>query len=113
MTATKLFPSGAWQVSDVIAGQLVTRQYYGFSRRKAIEEFNGEMAICYPENYTPAQLIKAGVWNLPCGFSLAKPFRERLPHYRSCKHGYCQARLQASEKIAVVLRKAMRKSPKP
>ncbi len=42
MTATKLFPSGAWQVSAIISGCLVLRTYYGYTKREAIAEFKSE-----------------------------------------------------------------------
>ena len=43
MSVTKLFPSGAWQVSDIINGHLVRRVYYGYTKRGAIEAFKGEV----------------------------------------------------------------------
>jgi len=30
---------GAWRVSDVIDGQLETRQYFGYTKREAVEAF--------------------------------------------------------------------------
>jgi len=39
MTATKLFPSGAWEVSDIIGGYRVHKVYYGYSKREAMREF--------------------------------------------------------------------------
>ena len=42
MTATKLFPSGAWEVSDIIGGHLVRRVYYGYTKRQALAEFKKE-----------------------------------------------------------------------
>ena len=39
-TATQLFPSGAWEVSAVIDGQLVRRSYHGYTKREAIRRFN-------------------------------------------------------------------------
>lgn len=42
MSITKLFPGGAWEISDIIAGQLVRRVYYGYNKREAIQEFRAE-----------------------------------------------------------------------
>jgi len=42
MTVTKLFPSGAWEVSDIIGGYLVRRTYYDYTKRQAIAEFKRE-----------------------------------------------------------------------
>ena len=42
MTICKAFPSGAWQVSDIIGGYLVTRTYYGYTKREAIALFRAE-----------------------------------------------------------------------
>lgn len=39
MTITKVFPSGAYQVSDIIGGHLVTRTYYGYTKREAQRQF--------------------------------------------------------------------------
>jgi hypothetical protein len=39
MTTTKLFPSGAYQVSDIIKGYWVTRTYYGYTKREAQRQF--------------------------------------------------------------------------
>jgi len=36
MTITKLFPSGAYVISAMIHGHLVTRTYYGYSRKNSI-----------------------------------------------------------------------------
>jgi hypothetical protein len=40
MTAEKLFPSGAWQISGVIEGEsdhyYLTRTYYGYTKKEAI-----------------------------------------------------------------------------
>lgn len=42
MTVSKLTPSGAWEVSDIIGGYLVRRVYYGYTKREAIREFRAE-----------------------------------------------------------------------
>ncbi len=41
-SVTTLFPSGAIEVSAVIKGYLVTRKYYGYSRRDAVAMFKAE-----------------------------------------------------------------------
>jgi hypothetical protein len=33
---------GAWRVSDIIGGYLVTRRYYGYTKREAIKLFKEE-----------------------------------------------------------------------
>ena len=43
MTATKLFPSGAYEVSDIIGGYLVRRTYYGYSKAESIARFRTEV----------------------------------------------------------------------
>jgi len=39
MTATKLFPSGAWEVYDIIGGHLVHHVFYGYTKRGALAAF--------------------------------------------------------------------------
>jgi hypothetical protein len=39
MTATKLFPSGAWEISDIVCGYLVRHVYYGYTKREALRQF--------------------------------------------------------------------------
>lgn len=39
MTCTKLFPSGAYEVSAVVGGHLVRQVYYGYTRREALAAF--------------------------------------------------------------------------
>ena len=43
MTAEKIAPSGAWRVSAMRGGHLVSRVYYGFTKREALAEFRHEM----------------------------------------------------------------------
>lgn len=38
MTTTKTY-TGAWQVSDIINGHLVTRTYFGYTERGAVKLF--------------------------------------------------------------------------
>lgn len=42
MTISKLFPSGAIEVSDIVNGYLVRRVYYGYSKRAAVSFFRSE-----------------------------------------------------------------------
>ena len=42
MTATKLFPSGAYEVSDIIGGRLIRRTYYGYTKREAVQAFRAQ-----------------------------------------------------------------------
>lgn len=42
MSITKLFPSGAYEISDIISGYLVCRTYYFCSKREALQEFRYE-----------------------------------------------------------------------
>jgi hypothetical protein len=44
VTATKKFPSGAWEVSDIVGGYLVTRIYYFYTKREAIALFRKEVS---------------------------------------------------------------------
>ncbi len=43
MTVTKSFPHGYWQVSDIVAGHLVSRTYIGYTKREAIAAFKEEV----------------------------------------------------------------------
>jgi hypothetical protein len=42
VSATKVFPSGAWEISAIVRGYLVRRVYYFMSKREAIAEFKAE-----------------------------------------------------------------------
>lgn len=44
MTAERLFPSGAWRISSMIGGHLVSRVYFGYTKREAVAMFREEMA---------------------------------------------------------------------
>ena len=39
MSITKLFPSGAWEISAVIKGYRFQRVYMGYTKKEAIAEF--------------------------------------------------------------------------
>ena len=45
MTVSRLFPTGAWEVSGMIDGYLVRRVYYGYTKREAIAEFKEQTGI--------------------------------------------------------------------
>ncbi|HET7111743.1 MAG TPA: hypothetical protein VFI41_12800 [Gemmatimonadales bacterium] len=42
MIATRLYPSGAWEVSDIIGDRHVRSTYYGYTRREALALFAEE-----------------------------------------------------------------------
>lgn len=42
-TVTKLFPSGDYEVSDVVAGYLVHRRYSQYTKREALAAFRDEV----------------------------------------------------------------------
>jgi hypothetical protein len=39
MTVERMHPSGAYRIDDVIGGYLVTKWYYGYTKREAIKLF--------------------------------------------------------------------------
>lgn len=39
VTASKLFPSGAWECSAIVRGYWVHRTFYGYGKRKAVAMF--------------------------------------------------------------------------
>lgn len=41
MSTLKLH-NGAWQVSAIIGGYLVTRTYYGYTKREALRQFKAD-----------------------------------------------------------------------
>ena len=41
---SRLYPSGAWEVSDIVAGYWVRRTYYGYTRRQAVALFRRELS---------------------------------------------------------------------
>jgi hypothetical protein len=43
MTVTKLFPSGCWEICDIIDGIFVSRRYFFYTKKEAIAEFKKEM----------------------------------------------------------------------
>jgi hypothetical protein len=40
---SRLYPSGAWEVSDIVGGHYVRRTYYGYSRARAVALFRREV----------------------------------------------------------------------
>jgi hypothetical protein len=42
MLISRLFPSGAWEIAEVISGFLVRRVYYFSTKREALREFRHE-----------------------------------------------------------------------
>lgn len=43
-TVERIAHSGAWHISDIIGGHLVTRVYYFHTRSEALAAWRGEMA---------------------------------------------------------------------
>lgn len=60
----------------------------------------------------PGALKSSGVESLPCGFSLAVPFRARVQHYTTCAHTYCKWRKRAAGRMAKTLAADMKKHAK-
>jgi hypothetical protein len=44
-TVERLFPSGAWLVSDIINGQYVKQRYMGYTKKEAIANFKRKYRI--------------------------------------------------------------------
>lgn len=42
MMVKRMTPSGGWMVSAMIGGYLVSRRYFGYSKREAIAKFKDE-----------------------------------------------------------------------
>lgn len=42
MTIEKQLPSGAWIITDIINNQLITRRYFGYTKREAVSKFKKE-----------------------------------------------------------------------
>ena len=40
MIVEKLHPSGGWLICALIGGRLITRRYFGYSKRVAVAMFN-------------------------------------------------------------------------
>lgn len=43
---SRLYPSGAWEVSDIVGGYRYARTYYGYTRAQALRQFKEELKIC-------------------------------------------------------------------
>ena len=44
-TITRAVPSGAWIISDFVGGYLVTRTYYGHTKRDSLRLFRAEFQL--------------------------------------------------------------------
>ena len=44
VSARRLHPSGAWEVSAIVCGCLTYRVYFGFTKREAVRLFRTELA---------------------------------------------------------------------
>lgn len=42
---TRVHPSGAWQVSDIVAGYWVTQTYYGYTKRESLRLFREHVKV--------------------------------------------------------------------
>ena len=42
LSVTRLFPSGAWEVSAIIGNVWFRRTYYGYTKRQAVRAFRRE-----------------------------------------------------------------------
>jgi hypothetical protein len=47
MTITKLFPSGAYEVSDIVNGHLFKRVYFGYTKKEAVKQFKTEAKLYF------------------------------------------------------------------
>ena len=43
MTIEKVFPSGAYRISDIVRGVLITRVYFDYTKKEAVALFKEEM----------------------------------------------------------------------
>lgn len=43
ITVEKVHPSGAWHISSIFRGELVTRTYYGYTLREARADYRREI----------------------------------------------------------------------
>lgn len=48
MTATRLFPPGAWEVSAIRFDRLVRQTYYGYTKRQALAAFRSYLKTLEP-----------------------------------------------------------------
>lgn len=39
ISASQLFPSGAWELSAIVGNQLIRKAYYGYGKREAMRMF--------------------------------------------------------------------------
>jgi hypothetical protein len=43
VTVEKVFPSGAYRISDIVRGVLITRVYFDYTKKEAVALFKEEM----------------------------------------------------------------------
>lgn len=43
MIANKQFPSGAWEISEIVNGVRVARIYFGYTKKEAAQRFRDEL----------------------------------------------------------------------
>lgn len=43
LSVERVFPSGAWRVSAIVAGHLVTRTYLYYTKRQAVAMFRADI----------------------------------------------------------------------
>jgi hypothetical protein len=43
ITSYKAYPSGAWVLSTIASGYYVTRTFYGYTKKEALEIFKNEL----------------------------------------------------------------------
>ena len=55
MIIEKVFPSGAYRVSDIIDNVRVSRLYMGYTKREALKQFKAEM-----EHRAQREMMKQG-----------------------------------------------------
>ena len=84
------FPSGAWQVSDIVGGYLTTKTYYGYTRSEAVRKFRAEVGREGTE-----MSRNACAW---CGTEVDD---ERQYESRICEECYREAYEASQEEIGV------------
>ncbi|NBV34822.1 MAG: hypothetical protein EBR81_13805 [Proteobacteria bacterium] len=90
MSAYRSFPSGAWQVSDIVGGYLTTRTYYGYSRVEAVRKFRAEVGKEGSEMSRNA-----------CSWCGTEVDDEQQYESRICAECFADAQVSALEEIGV------------
>lgn len=44
ISACRVFPSGAWEISAIVGNLLIRRVYFGYTKKEAIAEFRAEVS---------------------------------------------------------------------